>query len=242
MKNRILFALLLVLAIVFSACNQREENMDTSSADNIGEKSDIAVSVGEASIEISRVSDISDEIVLDITKEPSENIEDIDPQKSLAEGWFEVITPYGEYQFGDKVGDYRTEFTGEDNPDGSITFTLLDGRIMNFKHGEIVYDEENNIYRTEINGLDFLVHESVTSDGLSHVTYDCIERIDAFKDVSNIVYIQIDYYPELCSGHLHIAFTYELNGEEVTLKYADGGVLTKTIKWDEETQKYYFAE
>ena len=159
-------------------------------------------------------------------------------------GSFTVETEHAVYDFLAETGtgDYRTEFTTAETSSTSITITLSDGRTMQLNHTGIVYDEENDIYRTEINDLDFWVYEYHDSNNNLCQVYNCIEPLDNLGDFKGRVIstITVNYNPELESGDIKMIFLYEIQGDKVIISYPDGMVLTKTVKYDKDNNKYYF--
>lgn len=188
-----------------------------------------------ASLLTENISDLSDESIL-ITSGVTE--------ETVLFGDFTVETEHAVYDFisTEGVGDYRTEFTTTATNPNSITITLADGRTMQLNHTGIVYDEENEIYKTEINGLDFLVYEYLDSNNNLCQVYDCIEPMDNLGDFKGRVIstITVNFNPELESGDIRMVFLYEIKEDKVIIRYPDGAELTKTIKYNNTENKYYF--
>lgn len=180
-------------------------------------------------------SEDSNEISEDISSKASitsNEISNVSETKTLEK----ITVEHGVYEFYDDLGkgEYSTEFdTVKNEENGNLTLNLKDGRSVELVYGEIVYDEKDGIYKTEINGLTFWVEDITDADGKMLQILECIERPERS--------IFVHYYPELDCGDLRICFDYEANGNEYTFKYADGKTAVKTILFDEETNEYYFG-
>ncbi len=146
-----------------------------------------------------------------------------------------ITVEHGVYEFfEDRVGEYQTEFdTVKNEENGNLTLILKDGRSVELVYGDILYDEEDEIYKTTINGLSFWIEDITDSEGRMLQILECIERPERS--------IFVQYYPELDCGDMRIFFDYEANGTEYTFKYADGNTSVKTILYNEETEEYYFG-
>ncbi len=246
MKKTVLFILLLLtVALVSCVAN-------TKPASSIPIKEDFE-SVSAISDTASSESDTESESEDDsasseMSEDSSEGTQSTDLQYATDEtvefGSFTVETEFATYDFlaYDGTGDYRTDFTTADTNTNSITITLADGRTMQLNHTGIVYDEENEIYRTEINELDFMVYEYHDSNNLLCQVYDCIEPMENLGDFKGRVIstITVNYNPELECGDIRMVFLYEIQGDKVIISYPDGKVLEKTVKYDKENDKYYF--
>ena len=219
-----IFAIILSLILLaLCACASDESVSDNTSAE--GSKSTVSDNVS--------VSD-DKESAADASETVSEN----SPAASKASGTktLEKITVehsvYTFYDYG--KGEYFTEFDAVKNDDnGTLTLNLKDGRSVDLVYGEIVYDETEGIYKTEINGLEFWVEDITDGEGRMLQILECIE----YPERS----IFVHYYPELDCGDMTIVFKYEANGTEYTFNYADGNTSVKTILFDEETEEYYFG-
>ncbi len=169
---------------------------------------------------------------------------DVSDETSEPDG-FKVITDTASYEFYSEssTGNYHTEFHSAKSSENSITITLLDGRVMDLNYTEIVFDEKDQIYRTTINELDFKVSEFHDSANTLCQVFECIEPIENLGDFDGKVdsTITVKYKPELERGEIDMSFLYETDGDKVTIRYPDGKELTKTVKYNEETEEYYFA-
>lgn len=219
MKNRIFALILSGLMLTLSACatEETQENSDFSA--------DSSIIADEQSDETQNSE--SDEV----SAYSSEN-------KSI-----QIISAGGTYEFGeDGTGSYSVEFDAVEYDERGIALTLTDGRNMNLNYSEVVYDETDKIYKTEINDITFWIEESYTQESNNfYQVFQCIEPIDKFKGkvISTII---ITYYPELEHGRINMTFLYETQGDEYTIYYPDGGIVTRRISFDEEKGEYYFAE
>lgn len=165
-------------------------------------------------------------------------------EETVEFGSFTVETEHAVYDFSatEGVGDYRTDFTITETNPNSITITLADGRTMQLNHTGIVYDEEAEIHKTEINELDFLVYEYLDSNNNLCQVYDCIEPMENLGDFKGRVIstITVNFNPEIEKGDIRMVFLYEIKGDKVIISYPDGAELTKTVKYDKENDRYYF--
>lgn len=232
MKNKSVILLLILAVLVFSSCADGSTTTNSSS-------------VPEAtadSLNIVSSESNGEDLCANITEDEPICCEPLplDGKNSFVT----IKTENYEYSFNGEFcsGRYDTEFTGVKNDSGGITLTLRDGRTMYLNYSEVTYDEKDEIYRTEINGLDFMITEGYTTGNEFVQNFECIEMPEIFKNTDIITTILITYYPELGHGQIAISYVYEVDGEKVTLHYADGGVLTKTIKWDENKGEYYIGE
>lgn len=241
MKKKI-SALILTFILAASVYSCGDTTTESSSAPSSENESAFVSETSSSENNSSDISENTNDVGLETSEESSVN-KNINQKPDIAKGEaFDIVTTGGTYSFGNFTGRYDTEFTGVENPEGGITLTLLDGREMLFKYSEIVYDEENDIYRTQINGMDFWVHEKYRDDGQLVQNFECIQRPEIFEGTDIITNIIITYYPQYGKGNLGIAFVYEIDGENMILKYADGGVLNKKIAWNESQQTYEFVQ
>lgn len=252
MKKFLVFLLISVTALsscvtdieIESSIPVKEDNESISS---IGDTSVVSSDISTHSFNESESADSS--FFTDSSQESNEEstitVSGV-TEETILFGSFTVETEHAVYDFiaEEGTGDYRTTFTTTETNPNSITITLADGRTMQLNHTGIVYDEEAEIYRTEINGLDFLVYEYLNSNNTLCQVYDCIDPMDNLGDFNGRVIstITVNFNPELESGDIRMVFLYEIKGDEVTIRYADGKELTKTVKYDEKTEQYYFGE
>lgn len=235
MKNRILILLAAMLLVLSASCAQKETDVSDSSVSS-AEVQSIIDDESMRALASSLIEIVSDSL----SDEPSSEAESSEPE---ADPSFCIESENGSYMFVPETntGSFSTEFSAVTNEKGGIVMTLADGRIIELPYTEVVYDEENDIYRTEINGMDFLIEEFYDSDNKLCQVFECIEPIDDFPK-HLIPALIVTYYPELEYGSLNIRFIYEPDGNTYTLYYADGHSTEKTIMFDEDSETYYFAE
>ena len=159
---------------------------------------------------------------------------------------FKVITETAAYEFRPetKTGKYYTTFHSAKKGQNSISITLQDGREMKLNYTEISFDENEQIHYTKINDLDFEISEH-HDDGNNLVqVFECIEPMENISNFEGRVdyTITVTYKPEMESGEINMSFLYESDGEIYQIRYPDGRELTKTVKYNEDTKEYYFAE
>lgn len=207
--------------LTFCACTAENEAADTSDS--------VSAPVSKA-IHSEEPGEISED-VSSKASEASNAVSNVSETKTLEK----ITVEHGVYEFYDNgVGEYHTEFdTVKNEENGNLTLNLKDGRSVELVYGEILFDEKEGIYKTEINGFTFWVEDITDGEGRSVQKLECIDRPERS--------IFVKYYPELDCGDLLICFDYEANGSEYTFKYADGNTSVKTILFDEETNEYYFG-
>lgn len=213
-------------------------------------------SVSEAASEPTESLVANNDIHSSDISEVSEDLESIDksdevpiqhqiPEETKKFGDFEVITDTAKYEFFSEsgTGSYYTEFHSANKDEHCITITLLDGRVMELNYTEIVFDKEDEIYRTDINGLDFMVSEFHDSNNTLCQVFECIEPMNNLGDFEGRVIstIIVKYKPELETGEINMTFLYEIKDGKAIIRYADGKEIYKTVLIDDESGKFYFG-
>ena len=221
-----IFAIILSLGLL-TLCACSAQNASESNEKSLDKSNNDTVS-DAASEEISDITPENGSIDTSSQSEPASGVSEV---KRLDE----ITVEHGVYRFYDNGrGEYFTEFiTVENEENGKLTLNLKDGRSVELLYGEILYDENEGINKTEINGLEFWVEDITDAEGRMLQILECIERPERS--------LFIHYYPELDCGDLTIYFDYESNSDEYTFKYADGNTSVKTILYNEETEEYYFG-
>ncbi len=167
-------------------------------------------------------------------------------QQNVSSDYFKAVTDTAAYEFypESNTGSYYTQFHSATKDANSITITLLDGRTMQLNYDEIIFDEAEQIYRTKINELDFMISEIHDSDNNLVQVFKCIEPLENLGDFNGKVesVLTVNYKPELENGEISMAFLYELDGDNVIIRYPDGRELTKKIKYNEDGKTFTFAE
>lgn len=224
----------LLIAVILSACSSAETENNGSVSDDSGVNSPESLeesrAVAENSQSDSAPAESSDGAASDAS-DTTEASQTDDNGES-----FMVVTEHGTYSFfsEEKRGSYKAEFnTVTDEDTQKLNLLLTDGRTVELNYGDIVYDEEEMIYKTEINGFTFWIEEFNDGQGRLCQALECIELTERT--------IFVLYYPELDHGTLEIYFDFEAEGDTYTLNYADGNSSVKTILFDEESGEYYFG-
>ena len=240
MKKRI-FILISVLALIcFCSC---EGNDSASNLNNSGSISDVSELSAESSITVQDTANNSNASEIGDTSEicsASDDSSDEDNGESSTAGdegdYFEISVESGVYCFytDEMKGSYKTDFSiVQGDAPALSTLVLKDGRNIQLNYGEIVFDEEDSIYKTEINGFTFWIEEFHDSEGRLCQVLECIEKTERT--------IFVLFYPELDYGTVEIHFDFVADGDKYTLNYADGQTAEKTVVFDSESGEYYFG-
>ncbi|MBO5870449.1 MAG: hypothetical protein J6Q89_06830 [Clostridia bacterium] len=240
------FVLIIFVCLLLSSCVAK---IDVENSIPIKEElSDISSDVSDTSSDISEVSceessDVSNDDSSTVSEDsvsPSPNV----PEEVINFGDFKVETEFSTYEFfsNSATGSYKTKFNSAKKSENGITITLADGRVMELQYKEVTFNENDQTHSAEINGLPFNVSEFHDSNNNICQVFECTNQSDESNDSDeqSTPSIVVKYFPELEHGEIDMAFTYNISGENVVISYPDGKDLTKTVKYNESEEKYYF--